>query len=273
MEYDEKIISLYKKNNITYIKFKILEKYKNIEHGFCIDKCLNFRTKDKFGNFYNKNINNYKIFLNLFNLNYNNAIKPIFKHTNNYKIVTKKYNNNKPDFNIHNYYATDALITNKKNFILTSTSADCNIILVYDPINNAIANIHSGWRGTLNKIIVNTINGMIKEYNTNPKDLICCICPSIKLCHFEVSDDLYMQFKDKIPNQKYYKYINNKWHIDLTNIIIDNLIDLNIKKENIIDSNICTMCNSNIMHSYRADNINSGLNMGFICLKGDNYDR
>ena len=144
MEYDEKIISLYKKNNRTYIKFKILEKYKNIEHGFCIDKCLNFRTKDKFGNFYNKNINNYKIFLNLFNLNYNNAIKPIFKHTNNYKIVTKKYNNNKPDFNIHNYYATDALITNKKNFILTSTSADCNIILVYDPINNAIANIHSG---------------------------------------------------------------------------------------------------------------------------------
>lgn len=273
MEIDTRKISLYTKDGITYIKFKKLEEYKNIEHAFCISKNLNFKTRDKDGNIYPYNIKNYEIFLKLFNLNYKNVVKPIFKHSTNYKIVEKKYNHNYPDICLDEYFNIDALITDKKDYILAATSADCNIILIYDTKNNVITNVHSGWLGTLNGIVINTINGMIEKYNSNPNDLICCLCPSIRLCHFEVGEDVYNRFKDKYKDLKYYKFINNKWHIDLVGIIKDNLVSIGVNIDNIIDSNICNMCNSSIMHSYRADYPDSGLNMGFICIKESSYDR
>ena len=272
MDINNKNITLYTKNNISYIKFNILEKYKNIEHAFYIGKELNFKTRDKDGNKLEKNIINYDKFLKLFNLNYLNVVKPIFKHSSNYAIVTKKYNDNYPDIYLEEYFNIDALITNKKGIILSTTSADCNLILIYDKKNNIIANVHSGWLGTLNKVVVNTINGMINNFSTNPNDLICCLCPSIRICHFEVDNDVYNKFKEKYQNKKYYKFINNKWHIDLVNIIIDDLINLGVNKNNIIDSNICTMCNSDKMHSFRGNKPNFGLNMGFICLKESSND-
>lgn len=268
---DNNKISLYIVNNISYIKFKKLEEYNNIEHAFCIDKSLNFKTRDKDGNRVEENLIYYDKFLSLFNLDYKNVVKPIFKHSSNYVIINKKYNKNYPDIYLDQYLDKDAMITNKSNFILSTTSADCNIIFIYDPINNVIANVHSGWLGTLNNIVVNTINGMIDNYNTNPNDLICCMCPSIRLCHFEVGEDVYNMFKNKYKDLKYYKFINNKWHIDLVEIIKDNLLNIGVNIDNILDSGICSMCNSDIMHSYRVDS-KSGLNMGFICLKENNYD-
>ena len=42
-----------------------------------------------------------------------------------------------------------------------------------------------------------------------------------------------------------------------------------LKKENIIDSKICTMCNPGMLHSYRVERENYGLNTALIELKGE----
>ena len=60
--------------------------------------------------------------------------------------------------------------------------------------NNAIANVHSGWKGSYQRIIENAIDEMINEFGTNPKDLIVCICPSIRKCCFEVGLDVRDMF-------------------------------------------------------------------------------
>ena len=57
-----------------------------------------------------------------------------------------------------------------------------------------IGNIHSGWKGTYNKIIVNAINIMIDRFNSNVKDIKCVICPSICKECFEVDEDLNNNF-------------------------------------------------------------------------------
>ena len=67
-------------------------------------------------------------------------------------------------------------------------------ILLFDPINKVIANIHSGWKGTLNQLLSKTIELMIKEYGTNPKDLIAYISPCIQKCCFEVDEELANEF-------------------------------------------------------------------------------
>jgi hypothetical protein len=45
------------------------------------------------------------------------------------------------------------------------------------------------------------------------------------------------------------------------------LEEVGLKPENIIESNICTMCNSNLMHSYRAQGKEAGRNVAILGLK------
>ena len=38
---------------------------------------------------------------------------------------------------------------------------------------------------------------MVEEYDSDPKDIIVCICPSIRRCCFEVSTDVKDLFKNR----------------------------------------------------------------------------
>lgn len=57
-----------------------------------------------------------------------------------------------------------------------------------------------------------------------------------------------------------------KWNIDtvLINKII--LSNVGLKKENIIDSGICSICNKDLIHSFRAEKQGYGLNTALISL-------
>ena len=168
---------------------------------------------------------------------------------------------------------TDGLITNKKNIILSTTNADCILLLFFDPVKKAIANVHSGWRGTLQRISVETIEKMEKEYNSNPQDIICCICPSIRKCHFEVKRDVYELFSKEFKDLKEIDEMiildskDEKWYIDTVKINKVILENAGLKKENIIDSGICSVCNSDLIHSYRVEKERFGLSTAIIELK------
>lgn len=113
---------------------------------------------------------------------------------------------------------------------------------------------------------------MIKEFECNPKDIICCICPSIRKCHFEVEKDVKdmfeKEFKDleNLNNIIEEKIPNTKWNIDTVLINKMLLEKQGLKKENIIDSGICSVCNSDIIHSYRVEKNGYGLNTALISL-------
>ena len=256
-------------NGIKYLQFKKLLEFDNIIHAFYFGKELDFKTRDANGNIYVNNYENYDKFLNNLGLDYNNCIKGNQSHTANTKIVDVKYNNKEPDFNLKEYEAVDALITNKDNFILTTTAADCILVFIYDPVKNVIANVHSGWRGTYENIVVKTVVKMHEEYDCNYSDILCFICPSIRKCHFEVDNDIYMKFKFRYVRPKYYIKYSLKWHIDLVAIVKDELMKLGVLEENIYDSKICTMCNNDKLNSYRFDKEKFKLSCAIITKKGE----
>ena len=191
------------------------------------------------------------------------------------KTVLKKINKDTPDFRCKEYENTDGLITNKPNIVLASTSADCISLLFFDPVKRVIANVHSGWKGTLQRISVKTVEKMVNEFSCRPEDIIVCICPSIRKCHFEVEENVKSQFqkefqdlgKENLKEIIEEKIPNKKWLIDT--VLINKIIleRKGLKKENIIDSKICTMCNPGILHSYRVEKENYGLNTALIELK------
>ena len=159
------------------------------------------------------------------------------------------------DDNYQNKTKGDALITNKKNIPLVIKTADCIPILLYDKKNKVIALIHSGWKGTLNNIVIDTLNIMKDKYNSQKEDISAYLYPAIRKCHFEVEIDVYNQFKNKINNiEKYTQKKDIKYYIDLEQLVIDNLKQNNIT--NIYDSKICTYCNHDKYHSYRYNHTN-----------------
>ena len=196
-----------KKNGVEYLQFRKLLEYSDIiKHAYAIGLEPNFRTaraknatpltKEE----YEKAVNDYKKLATLVGIDYIDIAKPNQAHTKNIKVVEKKVKKDEPDFNLQEYAETDGLVTNTKNIALATTNADCILLLFFDPVKKVIANVHSGWRGTLQRISIEAVNKMKNDYGCNPADIICCICPSIRKCHFKVHKDVqepfYNEFKD-----------------------------------------------------------------------------
>ena len=183
-----------------------------------------------------------------------NLIKDL--NIDNYYILKQIHSNKVFDItNIPKNYEGDGLITNKSNIALVTKSKDCNSIFIIDTKNKIIGNIHSGWKGTLKSIITIAINQMKEKYNSVSKDIKIVFNPSIKECCFEVDNDVYDLFIKKYKDKYYYKKISNKYHINLVKIIKDDAKKLGIKEENIIDNNICTLCNRKLFNSHRNNDI------------------
>lgn len=280
-----------KTEKIQYLQFRKLLEYKDIiNHAYSLGTDVNFRTAingkaDVSSEQYKVAKESYKKICDAIGSKYRNIVKPRQYHTNNVKVVKNKINILAPDFNLKKYKETDGLVTNKRNIVLATTNADCILFLLFDPVKKVVANVHSGWKGTLQRIIVQAINKMIDEFECNPKDIICCICPSIRKCHFEVSQDVKDIFQTEFSSLERNEYVNeqmektiirlddiiekkqNKWNVDT--VLINKILmqNMGLKPENILDSGICSMCNPNLIHSYRSKKQGFGLETALIQLK------
>lgn len=261
------------KEGIQYLQFRKLLEYSDIiTHGYSLGIDKNFRTaranKQKLPEQEAKKaIKDYENLGKCIDIKLNKMVKPNQAHTDKIQIVEKHILENEPDFNLEIYDKTDGLITNKKDIALATTNADCILLLFFDPVNKVIANVHSGWRGTIQRISVKTVQKMVNKFNCKPENIICCICPSIRKCHFEVENDVKEIFEKEFKDLKIEQ--NNdimekqkdkeKWNIDT--VLINKIL---LKQEDIIDSGICSVCNSDLIHSYRVERQGYGLATALI---------
>ena len=266
------------KNGVEYLQFRKLLEYSDmVNHAYSIGIDRNFRTaranKESLPKKeYDKALNDYKALCNAIDTNYIKIVKTNQEHTKNVKSIAKKIISEAPDFNLDEYRNTDGLVTNKSDIILSTTNADCILLLFFDPVKKVIANVHSGWKGTLQRISVEAVKKMVEEYSCNPKDIICCICPSIRKCHFEVDKDVMEMFDKEFKEFKQIDEIieqtdENKWNIDT--VLINKIIleEAGLIEKNIIDSGICSVCNCDKIHSFRVEKEGYGLATALIELK------
>ena len=263
-----------KKSNQEFLQFKKLLQYSDtISHAYSLGINKSYRTfkADRTPlpvEEYKQNMENYKELCMANGVNYKKIVKANQAHTDNIEIVEQITNEN-----IDTPNPSDGLITDKKDIVLATTNADCILFLMFDPIKKVIANIHSGWKGTLQRISVKAVEKMKEEYGSNPRDIVVCICPSIRKCHFEVDKDVYEMFYNEFKNLKQIdEFIikddkKEKWYIDT--VLINKIIlkEIGILEENIEDSNICSVCNSEIVHSFRKEGPAYGLATAIISLK------
>lgn len=260
---NENVIHI-KQNGIEYLQFKRLLEYPNLKHAFTL-KPLNFagildyEEKKELVKQSNQKI------CQALKIDATNIYRPEQMHTGNVEVVEKQ----KPGIFTKDFKNIDALVTNQKEKILELAFADCMPLLFFDPVKKVIANTHSGWKGTVQLIGKNTVEKMISCYQCCPSDIICCIGPTIRKCHFEVGEDVKdifcNQFKDKMDINNYIiktKIENKKkYYIDTVEINKQILLNMGLKEENIIDSKICSVCSEKQIHSYRAHGKEAGRNV------------
>lgn len=252
-------------NGTEFIQFRKLLEFPNVSHCYTLRKNgINIQIKDGDKT---EIIESYKRVAEALKFDYEKIVKPHQTHTDRVKVVSNV---------AEEFDEVDGLITNKKDIFLCTTSADCTSLLFYDDNKKVVADVHSGWKGTLQKIGKKAVEKMEKEFGCNPKDIICCIGPCIKKCHFEVDEDVMDLFQNEFEYTGRITEIiakgrkveeKQKYNIDTT--LINELIlqEAGLSPENIVDSNICTVCHSDSFHSYRADKEQSGRNGAFIGMK------
>jgi len=237
------------KNGVKYMQFKRLLKY-GIKHAYT------FKSGDiDFAFNQDKNEKSYEALCKALDINFENVVQPVQTHTDIVKCIDSCLSTNE----LQN---VDGLITNKPNIALTSKNADCILFLFYDPVKKVIANVHSGWRGTFQKIAEKAVIKMINYYGCKAEDILCFICPSIRKCHFEVSEDVkdlaveIFKFTNRLDDFIEIGEIvdgDQKYNIDTVKINRILLTELGIKEKNIVDCNICSVCNGDKVESVRVD--------------------
>lgn len=190
-------------------------------------------------------------------------------HTTNVRVVSEE-DEGKGIVKDRDYRDVDGLVTNRPGVTLVTFFADCVPLYFVDTRNRAIGLSHSGWRGTVNRMGRETLSVMKREFQTDPRDVVACIGPSICQDCYEVGPEVIEEFRKEFSpvyhDRLFYEKPNGKYQLNLwgANRIV--LMEAGVPEENISVTDICTHCNPDLLFSHRTSADKRGNLCAFLCL-------
>jgi YfiH family protein len=175
----------------------------------------------------------------------------------------------------------DALFTREPGVVLAIQTADCIPILLADTKLKAVAAIHAGWRGSLQRIAEKTLGRMQMEFGSQPEDVVAALGPGIGRCCYEVGHDVAGEFAARFANARewfegpfdrvssgdndpnWLPWLTMKppghappperVHLDLIAANRSILVEAGVAPQNISASGFCTACRTDLFFSYRRE--------------------
>jgi YfiH family protein len=141
----------------------------------------------------------------------------------------------------------DAMVTDRSEKYLVIQVADCQSVLMYEPTRQVVANVHCGWRGSIQNIIGRTVDVMNQNFGCRPDDIRVGISPSLGPCCAE-----FINYKAEIPPE-FWGYKDANHHFDFWAISTDQLMKTGVLEKNIESGQLCTHCHTEEFFSYRAE--------------------
>ncbi len=181
----------------------------------------------------------------------------------------------RPDMTREDLEGYDAFITELPGVAIGVRTADCVPILLFDPARRVVAAIHSGWKGTVQKIAAKTIGIMQTIFRSAPEDILAAIGPSIGPDSFQVGEEVALKFKESgFPMSRIWSFqgpgngspMSGGHHIDLWQANIWILQECGLREEHIQLAPIDTFRDSTFF-SARREGIACGRNINAIRLK------
>ncbi len=144
------------------------------------------------------------------------------------------------------FFEYDAIVTSQPGVGLLIQQADCQAVLLHDPVQNVIAAVHNGWRGSTLNIAGRTVAVMQQQYGVNPVDLKAVISPSLGPCCAQ-----FTNYRLELPESFHSCRVSSDY-FDFWAITRRQLTEAGLRDENIEAAAICTMCSRDFFSYRRA---------------------
>ncbi len=188
----------------------------------------------------------------------------------------------------------DALVTNLAQTPLMTFSADCPLVLLYDPRRRVLGLAHASWRCTTAQLVRRLVDTMTTHYDCAPTNLQAGIGPGAGPCCYEVgqltplppregkgegralnsqtppSPNLSPKGERGFTNEVYqaahgiprrddhFTQRDGGLYFDLWQANAAQLAAAGVPHENIELAEVCTMCNTDIFYSFRREGTGCG---------------
>ncbi|MFH1487667.1 MAG: peptidoglycan editing factor PgeF [Pseudomonadota bacterium] len=143
----------------------------------------------------------------------------------------------------------DALISDVPHWALVVKLADCQGVMLFDPVKKVVSNVHCGWRGNRLNILGRVVALMKSEFACRARDIRSAIGPSLGPCCAE-----FIDYKSLFP-EDFRHFMVRENHFDLWAISRAQLLESGLLKENIEVAGICTRCRTDLFYSYRGEGV------------------
>jgi polyphenol oxidase len=163
----------------------------------------------------------------------------------------------------------DVIVSDDPTSAIGVRVADCAPVLLADRRLHVVGAAHAGWRGTVQDAAGAAVRAMIREFGSDPSDLIAAVGPCLGPCCGEVGDEVAEEFacaghEPHAIMRWFSAGPSGRRHLDLWTANADQLIAAGVRPEHVHVARLCTRTHTDVFHSYRADKENAGRMVGVI---------
>lgn len=151
------------------------------------------------------------------------------------------------------YEGFDALVTDQPGAALMTFSADCPLVLLFDPRRRALGMAHASWRCTTALITRQLVLAMQTHFGCRPGDLLAGVGPSAGPEQYEVGEDVYAAAAGLPRREQLFPRRDGRMVFDLWEANRLLLIESGVRPEHIELAGLCTMTRTDLFYSYRRE--------------------
>jgi hypothetical protein len=136
---------------------------------------------------------------------------------------------------------------------LMAFSADCPLVLAYDPLLRVVGVVHASWRCTAAGLTSALIETLRREYGCQPARMRAGVGPGAGPCCYEVQDDVYAAAAGLDGREALFPRRGGRMHFDLWAANQAQLLAAGLPAERVEVAGICTMCSNGLFYSFRRE--------------------
>ncbi len=159
---------------------------------------------------------------------------------------------------------TDGVLTNVSGLTLMVMTADCLSIFIVALGKGSrqaewVGLIHAGWRGTKEAIARKAYRLILERSKNSHSDVHIVFGPAIRADHYEVGPEFKERFDKKLIRER-----GGKFYFDLAAENKRQLLEAGALEKNILDLDICTVCENSNFYSFRKEQDSAGRALSLI---------
>lgn len=161
----------------------------------------------------------------------------------------------------------DAVVCQAANVPVLLLGADCPLVVMVAP--GAFAVVHSGWRGTIERICAKALAKLVELCGCDPSQVLCYVGPHISGADYQVSPELAQRFARAFGPE----VTPDATHLDLGAAIRATLLLEGVGEQAIWDQSPSTATCISRFFSYRASDGRCGRHGALACMLDEDVGR